>query len=319
MNGTQLYRRSASIVLACSFLSIAACSVELGGLFEGDADIDGTAPRDAGQDAQSTDRAPDSRIDVTSDSSTADGRAGDSSSTDGSLDQRGGGDATGDAIPDGSGADALRDGSPDGNVPRDASLDADASRDPAFDGEGNLDSSTDPIEDGTAEDTTSDSRLDVAVDTDADVAADAITDISPDRADAGPPGTCGGTCNTFANIGQTITRTIDQGSPPPMTGGMLVDGTYVATSIVQYNGDPAPYSLSETSVIAGNIDTWIASMNGQPQVRYTTTITTTGNQLAFTFCCPTTGSFTILYTTDGTTLTHIDVANPNRVITYTRQ
>jgi hypothetical protein len=28
---------------------------------------------------------------------------------------------------------------------------------------------------------------------------------------------------------------------------------------------------------------------------------------------------TILYTTDGNTISHIDPANPNRVITYTRQ
>ena len=104
-----------------------------------------------------------------------------------------------------------------------------------------------------------------------------------------------------------------------MTGGTILDGTYVAVGIVQYNDDTTPYSLAETSVISGNLDTWVASTNGQPQVRYTTTIVVSNNQIAFTFCCPATGNLTILYTTDGVTLSHIDAGNPNRVVTYVRQ
>ena len=99
----------------------------------------------------------------------------------------------------------------------------------------------------------------------------------------------------------------------------LVDGTYVVTSIVHYNGDNSAFTLAETSVIGGNMDAWVSSTNGQAPVRYTTTFTTTNNQLAFTFCCPGAGNLTILYTTDGNTITHVDPANPNRIITYTRQ
>jgi hypothetical protein len=112
---------------------------------------------------------------------------------------------------------------------------------------------------------------------------------------------------------------VDSDPTPTMTGGTIVEGTYVVTSIVQYNDDSTPYSLSETSVITGNFDAWVASTNGGAEVRYTTTYTTNNNQLAFNVCCPSFFNLTILYTTNGTTISYIDPANPNRVITFTRQ
>jgi hypothetical protein len=78
------------------------------------------------------------------------------------------------------------------------------------------------------------------------------------------------------------------------------------------------YVFSETSIISGNYDSWVSSINGVTS-RYTTTFTTNNNQFTFAVCCPTNGDLTILYTTNGTTLSHIDPANPNRVVTYTRQ
>src|SRR5690349_14115852 len=77
MNGTQLLRRSVSIALASSFLFVAACGVELGGLFEGDADTDGAAPRDGGDAGAPADRASDGRIDVAADAGAVDGSSTD--------------------------------------------------------------------------------------------------------------------------------------------------------------------------------------------------------------------------------------------------
>jgi hypothetical protein len=108
------------------------------------------------------------------------------------------------------------------------------------------------------------------------------------------------------------------GPPPMMTGGNIVDGTYVATTVVQYNGDTAPYVFSETSIISGNDDAWVSTINGMT-ARYMTSFTVNGNQMAFAICCPNSSNVTISYTTNGNTLTHIDPANANRVITYTRQ
>jgi hypothetical protein len=318
MNGTLLLRRSASIVLASSLLFVAACGVELGGLFEGDAGVDGAAPRDGGDAAPTADRASDIWLDVTTDGAFTDGGVSDGGSSDRSANDRVGADATIDPVIDARvDLDAARDAGPDGDITRDASADADADAriDARLDGR---DADLDPTQDGAAEDATEEPAIDVTSDGTLD-ALDARVDASRDAADAGPPGTCGGACNTFPNISPPITRTVVQGSPPTMTGGTIVDGTYLVTSIIQYNGDSTPYSLSETSVIGGNIDAWVASTNGQPPVRFTTTFTTTNNQMAFTFCCPTAGNLTISYTTDGATLSHIDAANPNRVITYTRQ
>ena len=317
MNGTLLFRRSASIVLLSSSLAVGACGVELNGLFQGDGGED-APPRDAGQDAGSmADRGSDVRVDTPIDRSATDGPA---------VDGIGGGDAT---VDFGSGGDATRDPSfdPDarsdppfdGNVVTEASFDADAARDISFDGDGARDVGTDPIEDPTAEDAAAEPRLDVAVERPVDAVPDTPPDSASDGSDAEPPISCTGNCNTFANISQTITRTVDSDPTPTMTGGNLVDGTYVVTAIVHYNGDMSPFSLAETSVIAGNFDAWVASTNGNPEVRYTTTFTTTNNQLAFSFCCPTAFNLTILYTTDGNTISHIDPGNPNRVITYTRQ
>jgi hypothetical protein len=314
MNGKLLLRRSASMVLASSFLTIAACSVELGGLFDGDAGSD-TAQRDAGPDADATaDRASDTRSDASIDSAPADDTSRDGPPNDGD-----GGDATRDVSLD---ADATREASLDADAASDASLDGDARRDANLDddraGDVAGDMAIETVQDVTSEDTAAEPSLDVAMEPTIDVGADAPLDTAGDGPDA-PPGTCGGVCNTFDDIGQTVTRSVDQGPVPPMTGGTILDGTYVATSIVQYNGDSTAFSLSETSIISGNIDAWIASTNGQAPVRYTTTFTTSNNQMAFVFCCPVPGNLTITYTTDGATISNVDPANPNRVITYTRQ
>jgi hypothetical protein len=315
MNGTLLLRRSVSMVLASSLLFVAACGVEMNGLFAGDADIDGATPRDAGRDADAmVDRLSDIRLDTAAD------EVGDASVTDRGVndvrtEDRGSADTPRDLT-----IDPTIDPSFDREPPREASVDHDVGADgDAMGDAGPDDGSTDPliepVQDATAEDTTTDPTFDAPI----DIGADAPADNAGDSADTGSPGTCGGGCSTFPNISPNVMRTVDQGSPPVMTGGTVVDGTYVVSGIVQYNGDTTPYSLSETSVIAGNIDAWVASTNGQLPVRFTTTFTTTGNQMVFAFCCPTSGSLTILYTTDGTTLSHIDAGNPNRVITYTRQ
>ncbi len=300
------------MVLACSFSLVSACGVELNGLFDGD-DIDGASPRDGGRDAMSvTDRALDGRFDASADGSSSDGSSIDQRATDVATTDLGRRDATGEPAVDVSAdGDAPRDVSIDG---RDAAGEGDAVSEARPDGDGVLDMRSEPLADTSSEDATVDAGLDVV-----DAATDARGDVPGDGADAEPPISCTGRCNTFDNISPTITRTVVQGSPPAMTGGAIVDGTYVVSSIVHYNGDTSLYSLAETSVITGNFDAWVASTNGQAPTRYTTTFTTAGNQMVLSICCPTTTPLTLSYTTNGTTLTHVDVLNPNRVITYTRQ
>jgi hypothetical protein len=313
MNGTLHIRRSASIVLYATSLFLGACGVEMSGLNDGPEDA---RSADSGHDVSMIDRVPDRGVDTTSDRSSTDGLA-----------DAGGNDARIDASVDG---DAARDPIFDGGTRTDAGLDADATtgpsvdvgvdvvRDGDLDGDGPRDTASDPSQDLGADDATTEPSFDVVDEQTIDAVADAPSDRSAER-DAERPISCTGSCNTFPNVSQTVMRTVDSGPTPAMTGGNLADGTYVVTSIVQYNGDVTPFSLAETSVIAGNLDAWVASTNGNPEVRYTTTYVANNNQLALSFCCPTPGNLTILYTTDGTTISHIDPANPNRVITYTRQ
>ena len=288
----------------------------MSGLFYGDAGNGDAVSDDAVSDDVATDAAVTS--DGVADSNGdpgADVGSGDASSNDASL-----GDRSGDT------REPPRDVVAEADMRMDADDEGGTSADASTDGrldarDGTRDVTSDPRQDPIAEDTHSDPTLDVTIETSVDVAADVNADAPGEDggSDAAPPGICSNPCNSFANVSPTVTRTVDMGPAPPMTGGTIVDGTYIVSSIVQYNGDTMPYTLSETSVIAGNVDAWVSSINGAIPTRYTTTFTTSNNQMAFAVCCPTPFNMTILYTTDGTTLSHIDPANPNRVITYTRQ
>lgn len=302
MSGTRPgFRRSASMIAASAVLVVSSCGVDFTGLFEGaDASTDGSPQGDVELRDRS---APDAKVDAQEDASVdlavLDTSAVDAVDTgtknDVSLDSAGG-DVTGDRVTTEVSSDArvvsdAFDVSIDDSRV-DALLDADGG---AFDGR----AVSDAGDAGDAEDG---------------------FDASRDTVDAGPPGTCSGFCNTIDLLGQTITRTVESGPVPTMTGGAIVDGTYVTTKIVQYLDDPLPYTLSETSIIAGGIDAWVSSMNGGASTRATTTMTFNSNgQMVLTFCCGGTNAVTISYSSDGTTLSHIDPLNTNRVITYTRQ
>jgi hypothetical protein len=302
MNGTLFLRRSLSMLLASCFLVVSACSAQFNGLFVDDGGPSVPDPTDAREDVSAADvRLWDVLADKASDGPPSEGSSNDAA-RDGNL-----------------GRDAVFDGDPI----RDARLDVDATRDAAqdanLDADASMDRGSEPPPDAREQDTSPDASDDVLIDATADVAREARADASTDATDAEPPGTCSGGCNTIVNISQTVVRTVDTGPPPTMTGGTIVDGTYVATGVVQYNGDSTAYSISETSIIAGNMDAWVSSINGQTPVRYMTTFITSGNLMIFTFCCPTVVNLTISYTTDGATLSYIDPANPNRLFIFTRQ
>jgi hypothetical protein len=315
MNGLLLLRRSASMALWTSLLAVAACGVDMSGLFDGDAAVDDAAPQDVApqdgaRDANVThDRAPEVPRDATADGVPADRSFNDGTSLDAPLFDARHGDVA---------IDALRDSGGDVALDVDAAADraADTRTDGMLDRDGARDAVNEPFIDAVTQDLRGEPPADVPVDRGMDAVADVAADTS---GDAAPPGTCGGTCNTFPNISPTVTRTVVQGPPPTMTGGQIVDGTYVVSGVVHYSGDLTPFTIAETSVIAGNVDAWVSSINSAPTTRFTTTFTVTNNQMVMEFCCPTSLDLTITYTTDGVTLSHIDPANPNRVITYTRQ
>jgi hypothetical protein len=159
----------------------------------------------------------------------------------------------------------------------------------------------------------------------AEAGQDAKVDMSAEKpADASPisdasPGSCAGTCNSLAHLGTTVTRTVSAAAVPAMTGGAVLDGTYVVTGVVHYNNDTAPFTLKATAVLTGRTDTWVESLNGSADLHITATFTTNGSTFHVTTCCPAASSADSGYTASGNTLSVVDPSDTNRVITYTKQ
>jgi hypothetical protein len=118
-----------------------------------------------------------------------------------------------------------------------------------------------------------------------------------------------GSCNTLANIGTDVPVTTDPGPAPAMTGGTIVDGTYVLTSQVNYAGATlGSGALKQTFVITGNTVQVVQSGMGGPDEHSTIIQIPSGNQLTFTYSCPTARTLTVPYTATPTTFAY-DLGN----------
>ena len=136
--------------------------------------------------------------------------------------------------------------------------------------------------------------------------------------DAG--GDAGGiNCNPIPNVGMTVNATSMMGAPPTMTGGTLVEGTYVETGYVYYNGMSASGTHKETLVFANGTVKNINSDNGKPDVMLAGTYATSGNMLTMNIVCPMMGTVNFTYTATPTTLAFITSTSPNKVETWTKQ
>jgi len=161
-----------------------------------------------------------------------------------------------------------------------------------------------------------DVALDVPLDLPAtDLVSESAAEVSTPDAGA----SCTGACNTLAQLGSHVSRTVDAGAVPTMTGGTIQDGVYVLTAIVQYNNDNTAYTLKQTSQVAGNVDTWVSSINTAADVHYTATFATATNQLTLSLCCPSVATIAVAYTVTATGFQNVDPQNANRVFTFTKQ
>jgi hypothetical protein len=117
----------------------------------------------------------------------------------------------------------------------------------------------------------------------------------------------GGPCNTLANVGTDVPVTTNAGAAPTMTGGQILDGTYVLTSQVVYAGKSTAGLgvLKQTFVIAGNIVQTVLSGDGGPNEHQTIQLDPSGAQLNFAYTCPTPGNkLDGPYTATATTFTY---------------
>jgi hypothetical protein len=125
------------------------------------------------------------------------------------------------------------------------------------------------------------------------------------------------------NGGPVVGRHTNAGPPPAMTGGTIVDGTYVLTKIELYNGrtDTGPPHQETWLFSAGTVqileqDPTVATFSG--------TYTTKGNTFTLTFTCPPSfagGMAAGSYTATATELQiqTVNGADPYEVDTYTLQ
>jgi hypothetical protein len=124
--------------------------------------------------------------------------------------------------------------------------------------------------------------------------------VAEDPTDSSPPidptaPTSG--CNVLANVASEIPITVVASDPPKMTGGTIVDGTYVLTDATAYapHGGASSSSsrLQTTIVIAGNVVQVVS--NGSP-ARRTVGFSLHGAEFTATDACPksatSNGSFT---------------------------
>jgi hypothetical protein len=123
-------------------------------------------------------------------------------------------------------------------------------------------------------------------------AMDGRVDDAPDAPDGSVDASpvLDGGCNAIVLDGPIVAGTLSPLPPPTMTGGTIVDGTYVLWSITGYTGGDAgtpmpPHVAQETSIIAGSsIQT--AFVFDTMSLRGSGTIAATGSTLTIMLTCP---------------------------------
>jgi hypothetical protein len=141
-----------------------------------------------------------------------------------------------------------------------------------------------------------------------------------DTADGGAAGV---DCDAIANVGAVISVTSEAGPPPALTGGTVIDGTYVLTSEVFYNGESDDTITSKrTLVIAEGTLKNVESKDGDPDRIIAGTYSTSGTALTLSTVCPRATTLVFPYTATATTvalLTNDGTTDGNDLETYSKQ
>jgi hypothetical protein len=130
----------------------------------------------------------------------------------------------------------------------------------------------------------------------------------PPLTEASVCGAPGGSCNMLAQLGGPVTATCSESSPPALTGGTIVDGTYVMTSATVYTsgtttcagltfraGGPSTIAMAAPCMQA--ID---PSGGAKNYAR-----STSGNMLTLMEVCPGVMTATVPYTATATTFSEL--------------
>ncbi len=139
---------------------------------------------------------------------------------------------------------------------------------------------------------------------------------------SGSGGSGGTVCNQLVNLGTAITPVGNSAQKPNMTGGNIVDGTYILTSIVEYDTTSGfTETRKRTLKVNGNTVQVVNSDNGGPDVHATISIAPAGTSplLNAAFTCPAVSGTLADYYTAASTSLQLRKSGDNQVYTYTLQ
>ena len=126
-------------------------------------------------------------------------------------------------------------------------------------------------------------------------------------------------CGAAPNLAPVLAPTTVSTPPPTMTGGTIVEGTYIETGYVYYNGETSSSSHKETLILSNGTMKNIGSEGGSPDRILGGTYTTSGNTLTFNITCPQPVTIQATYTATPTTIQFITSDDTNKVETWTKQ
>lgn len=125
------------------------------------------------------------------------------------------------------------------------------------------------------------------------------------------------TCDPFTNEGEPVTPETHDDPVPTLSGGELLDGTYVLTAWDQYAGSSNGSVHQETFVFAEGSWKHIGTKDGAVIVR-AGTFSTSGSTLTLNAECPQTGSLVVQYTATPTSFAFTPPDDADRVQSYTK-
>jgi hypothetical protein len=168
---------------------------------------------------------------------------------------------------------------------------------------------------GCSSSTTAPTTTDAGSTTDAATTDSATASDTGSGADANPTDVCA----EVANVGGQVMKDHDPGPPPAMTGGTVVDGTYVLTKMVQYNGENGQLAHQETMVFKNGNGQIVGTESGKTQ-RLFFSYTTSGNEMTKVVTCGgPAGSVVQKYTATATTFVSVNNGDANELHTFTKQ
>jgi hypothetical protein len=130
-----------------------------------------------------------------------------------------------------------------------------------------------------------------------------------------------GACNGLTDIGAVVIPVCATGPEPDGTGGTIVDGTYVLTSLTLYDCTRvATFPQSQTLTVSGACMQGAAHVGGAP-ITTSQSFVVSGNQLTGSIDCPAgqSGAQTATFTATPTTLTLFHPAPAGQVEVYSRK